>query len=293
MQSLPIIKNIKPSILVVDDEPLTRMLLSRRLGSDGYSVLTACNGEEAIHHLSVERFDLLLLDLDMPIMNGYEVLKWLHQHDNNGMRTIILSADDKRDAINTCLTLGAIDYLLKSASVVEIMHRVRRACDDIRLEQQLGSAQGNVQRTDIQILLVDDDAMSMGLILRHFKQDKINTYIASDGHVALKLLEHLPIDLVLLDYQMPGLNGLEVLEQIRQHRQYDDIGVIMVTAEQNPDLINRIFTAGADDYLAKPFHATELMHRAANVLLDKRLRQTHQRLSGHSNMARRLRSGQD
>ena len=280
------------TVLLVDDEPLNRELLSRRLQNEGYSVATACNGQEAIKRLAVEQFSLLLLDLNMPVMNGYEVLEWLQRHDTRMMRVIMLTAAGERDAVNTCLTLGADDYILKSAGMSELIHRVRRSCQDANIEAILAAAPKQTQWEDTHILIVDDNAISLELMLRHFKHDAVNSYSASDGDVALKLLEHLNVDLVLLDYQMPGLNGLQVLEQIRQRWHRDDIGVIMVTAESDPDLITHLYEAGADDYLAKPFHATELIHRAQNVLLDKRLRQKQRRLTEFDYLGKKIRSNE-
>ena len=280
------------TVLVVDDESLSRDLLTRRLKNEGLSIATACNGREAIERLSVERFGLLLLDLNMPVMNGFEVLEWLREYDTQGMRVIMLTAAGERDAVNTCLTLGADDYILKSAGMPELIHRVKRACQDAMLEVEIGAGIKNMQWDDAHILIIDDNAISLELMLRHFQHDAINSYSASDGNVALKLLEHLNVDLVLLDYQMPGLNGLQVLEQIRQRWHSDDIGVIMVTSESDPDLIAQLYEAGADDYLAKPFHATELIHRAQNVLLDKRLRQKQRRLTEFDYLGKKIRSNE-
>ena len=126
------------TILVVDDEPLNLELYTRRLSNAGYVVTTANDGQEAIHLLSIERYSVLLLDLNMPVMNGYDVLEWLQRQELPGMRVIMLTAAGERDAVNTCLTLGADDYVLKSAGMVELLHRVKRACQDAGIEARLG-----------------------------------------------------------------------------------------------------------------------------------------------------------
>ena len=188
------------SILIVDDEKLNLELLTRRLSIEGYSITTASNGEEAVKLLAIERFDLMLLDLNMPVMNGYEVLESLSSQGKQDMRIIMLTAAGERDAVNACLTLGAHDYVLKSAGLVELLHRVNRACRDSRLEARLGTQGEPRSWDDCHILVVDDNAMSLGLMMRRFQHDDISTHIANDGQTALKLLEQTRIDLVLLDY---------------------------------------------------------------------------------------------
>ena len=266
------------TVLIVDDDKFNRELLSRRLGNEGYIITTAENGEEAVKLLHVERFNLLLLDLNMPTMNGFDVLEWLQAHGKHGMRVIMLTASGERDTVNTCLTLGADDYILKSANLTEMIPRVRRACEVSTMEVKQGSQGMNESWDNAHILLVDDDKLNLELMRRHFRIDDIHTYVASDGHAALKIIEESRVDLVLLDYHMKGLNGMEVLRHIREKWHYDDIGVIMVTAEDAPDLIKQLYKTGADDYIAKPFHAAELVNRAHNVLINKRLKQKERRL---------------
>ena len=263
------------TVLIVDDDSFNRELLTRRLGHEGFTITTATNGEEAVKLLEVERFNLLLLDLNMPGMNGFDVLEWLQKRGKQG---IMLTASGERDTVNTCLTLGADDYILKSAALTEMIPRVNRACEVARMEAKQGSQGQNEAWDNAHILLVDDNQLNLELMQRYFRNDDIHISVATDGYAALKIQDESRIDLVLLDYHMEGMNGMEVLRRIREKKNCEDIGVIMVTAEDDPKLIKGLFEAGADDYIAKPFHATELVNRAHNVLVSKRLKQKERRL---------------
>jgi DNA-binding response OmpR family regulator len=278
------------SVLIVDDEELGRDLLARRLTNEGYSITVAINGEAAISLMAVERFDLVLLDINMPVMNGFEVLEWLRNRDKQSMRVIMLTADGDKDSVTTSLTLGADDYLLKSASIVELLYRVRRACQDAALEVQQGVTSACVQWQNCHVLVVDDEPLNQEIITRRLQRLNLTTHVVDDGHAALRVLEQQYIDLMLLDYLMPALNGLEVLNKVREHRQGDELGIIMISAENAPTLITQFYESGADDYIAKPFHAAELQARTQTVLLDLRLRQKARRLADLAGLGRHVRS---
>ena len=278
------------SVLIVDDEELGRNLLARRLANEGYSVSTAVNGEAAISMMAVERFDLVLLDINMPVMNGFEVLEWLRNRDKQSMRVIMLTADGDRDSVTASLTLRADDYLLKTAGIVEILHRVRRACQDAALEVQQGLIAAPADCHDCHILVVDDEPLNQEIILRRLQRLNFTTHVVDDGCAALQVLEQQHIDLMMLDYLMPKLDGLDVLNKVRQRWPIDELGIIMISAENEPALVTQFYEAGADDYIAKPFHAAELQVRTRTALLDLRLRQKARRLADLDELGGHIRS---
>ena len=101
-------------LLVVDDIEANRDVLSRRLKRQGYSVATADNGREALEKLRAETFDLVLLDIMMPEMDGYEVLRQLKADEAlRHLPVIMISAVDELDSVVRCIELGAEDYLPK------------------------------------------------------------------------------------------------------------------------------------------------------------------------------------
>ena len=277
------------SVLIVDDEKLNRDLMMHRLINAGFLVTTAENGSHAIELMEIERYDLLLLDLNMPVKNGFEVLEWLKNNAVKNMHVIMLTAAGERDSVNTCLTLGADDYVLKSAGRIELMQRIDRACRGSRLSNQNENLPAENDWNNASILLVDDNEMNLRLVVSRLENQQVQTKLASDGHAALELLESCDFDLILLDYHMPGINGHEVLQHIRQRKPAENIGIIMLTGEDDPDIIADLYDAGIDDYIAKPFHANELLQRSLNVLKDKRLIQQKQRLNAFQDLGESIR----
>ena len=124
-------------LLVVDDNKINRMLLSRSLESDGHIVETAENGREALEKFRTGVFDLMLLDIEMPVMNGFEVLEaCLNDVDLRQMPIIMTSAMEELDAVVKCVELGAEDYLTKPVNPILLRARVNASLEKKRLRDE-------------------------------------------------------------------------------------------------------------------------------------------------------------
>lgn len=124
-------------LLVVDDNKVNRMALSRSLELQGHLVETAENGREGLEKFRSGRFDLMLLDIEMPIMNGFEVLEaCLNDLDLRQVPIIMTSAVDELDAVVKCVELGAEDYLVKPINPVLLRARVNASLEKKRLRDE-------------------------------------------------------------------------------------------------------------------------------------------------------------
>ena len=113
------------SLLVVDDNEMNRDLLSRRLERQGYRVTVAVDGRQALEFLNREPFNLVLLDIMLPEMNGYQVLEHLKADDSlSHIPVIMTTALDEADGKQKCLDLGAHDYLTKPFNPVQLKARI-------------------------------------------------------------------------------------------------------------------------------------------------------------------------
>ncbi len=108
------------------------------------------------------------------------------------------------------------------------------------------------------IMVVDDEQTILSLLKQTLEPEGYEVVVAADGRSALALLEERKPDLVLLDIMMPGLNGFQTLERIRQR---SNIPVIMLTAKCEVTTVRDTLGLGADDYVRKPFHTRELLAR--------------------------------
>src|SRR5215211_2494251 len=124
-------------LLVVDDNKVNRILLSRGLESDGHKIEIAENGRQALEKLRANPFDLVLLDIEMPEMNGYEVLEvCLQDSELRDIPIIMTSSLDEINSVVKCIELGAEDYLNKPINPILLRARVNASLEKKRLRDQ-------------------------------------------------------------------------------------------------------------------------------------------------------------
>jgi len=128
---------VASTVLVVDDNPVNRKILNRQLQKQGHVVNLAKNGEEALEKMKAQQFDIVLLDILMPVMDGFEVLEQLR--DNNDLRNIpviVISSLDDIDSLVKCIELGADDYLPQPFNPVLLQARLDASLEKKRLRDQ-------------------------------------------------------------------------------------------------------------------------------------------------------------
>jgi adenylate cyclase len=124
-------------LLIVDDNKVNRILLARGLEGDGHKVETAENGKQALEKLRTDSFDLVLLDIEMPEMNGYQVLETcLQDSELRNIPIIMTSSLDEIDSVVKCVELGAEDYLNKPVNPILLRARVNASLEKKRLRDE-------------------------------------------------------------------------------------------------------------------------------------------------------------
>lgn len=255
------------SVLLVDDEEANRLLITRRLQHEGYLVTVAEDGQKALDLLRLERFDLVLLDMNMPGMDGLAVLDAIKSDDAlKDTGVVMLTAANSRESVVQCLSLGAADYLVKPISAVELRQRVRRCIEARakRFEPTVRVDGGVLPGT--RVLIVDDEVLNLKLLEHRLGQLGFKVLSATGGAEALKLLESELVSAVLLDVRMPGMDGFEVLQALRGTGPLRHLPVIMLSADAESTTVDRCYELGADDYLVKPYHTADLKVRLTLAL---------------------------
>ncbi len=129
----------------------------------------------------------------------------------------------------------------------------------------------HTEYTNASILVVDDMATNRGLVKAVLSTKKYTFHEAGSGEQALEMIDSLNPDVILLDVMMPGLNGIETCEKIRQKEEFSLVPIIMVTSLDSPDFISEAMSSGATDYIVKPFNAVELQARVKAAINTKHL----------------------
>jgi DNA-binding response OmpR family regulator len=289
---------MSPKILSVDDSKAVRMSLSRLFSRFSCELCEAVNGQQGLEVAARERPDLIILDYNMPVMNGVSMLQRLRE-DAELRRTpvIMLTTESSAENIATVARLGVRDYvtkpfneellLAKAARVVSLVARepsIRAGnANDLvstegqkrtkeRAEEASNSSAASLQRASV---LVVDDSRTMRLSMIRALNDLgfNNIQEAKNGRQALELVLKEPFDLMLLDMEMPEMNGMEVLLALKNNPELDGLPVIVISGADQIENAVRCIEAGAEDYLPKPFNPTLLRARATSSLEKRRLRE--------------------
>lgn len=239
-------------VLVVEDSPTVARELSRALGARGFAVDTAGSMAQAAELLRTGApfYFLAILDLGLPDAPDGEVVDLARLHR---VRSVVFTGRFDAEIRARLLRRGVIDFVVKSdraiTEVAELAARLRR-------------------NAGIKILVVDDSPS-----FRTYAKEALKLYMfkvldASSAITGLKLLERNPdVSLVLTDYAMPGMDGVELVRAIRTRREWDDMAVVGCSSQAEAATLAASFIKhGANDFLRKPFQREELFIRVMNIV---------------------------
>ncbi|MBI1421997.1 MAG: response regulator [Gammaproteobacteria bacterium] len=256
------------SILIVDDEPLNREIFSHALKKAGYLTQSVGGGVKALEHLKLERYDVVLLDINMPDINGVEILKRIKTDSGTqDIPVMMITAEHDNETVVKCISLGATDYIKKPVEPSLLRSRLWRCLK--KSKNVSGEEPGDTrdkQLSRARLLIVDDDEMHRAIVKHRLSSDNHIVLEAANGTESLTVLDNNRVDLILLDISMPEKDGFETLKEIKSHETWRNIPVVMCSADDNPATINKCLKSGADDYILKPFNAALLKARVQSCL---------------------------
>jgi len=274
-------------ILVVDDTPLNVKLLCAKLAKDYYVVSTAENGVEALEKVAKEKPDIILLDVMMPEMDGFETCRRLKSdHATAHIPVVMITAlSDVSDRVRG-LAAGADDFLGKPINDVALMARIRSLLrlkvimDEWRLREatamQLspepfeGNQTDPLNVRDSRVIIIDDDKEDANFIREALLP--ISAHVAQVGSLqeAENLLAEENYDLIYASLDMHEDDGLGLCARLRTNPATRHVPILLLA---NPDEIDRVakgLDLGANDYLVRPFDTHELFARTRTQLRHKR-----------------------
>jgi DNA-binding response OmpR family regulator len=267
-------------ILIIEDEKVLLDILQKKLKLQGYEVILAYNGEEGIEALKKEKPDLILLDLVMPKKDGFEVLKEINENPElSQIPVIIISNSGQPVEIDKALKMGVKDYLVKTEfNPEEVIAKAERILGKQNGGKQNGAApaaqieakpQDESQGTGQSILIVEDDKFLRELIVKKLKSENYNLDWALDGEEALKKVREKKPVLILLDLILPGIDGFEVLKQLKKgdDAALSKIPVIILSNLGQRDDVEKGLALGAAEFLVKAhFTPGEIVEKVKAVL---------------------------
>jgi len=257
----------KFKILIIEDEEVLIDVLEKKLTYEGYEISVAKDGEEGLKKIKEVKPDIVLLDIVMPKMNGYEVLEVLQKDTKLAqIPVIIISNSGQPVEIDRALRLGAKDYLVKAEfSPEEVLEKVVSCLKDKVSISHHKDLSSNPQPQ--KILIVEDDQFLRELCVKKLEKEGFKATAAVDGSEGLKKLAVEAPDLILLDIILPGIDGFDVLKNVKEDPKLKDIPVILLTNLGQKDDVEKGLKLGARDYLIKAhFTPKEIIDKVKSVL---------------------------
>ncbi len=245
-------------VLVVDDEPSDRAVVRETLAGLNVMVDEAGNGKEALEKLSGGRYDLVVMNLAMPVMNGYDAVEKTRKGEagaENAMVPIVAYTSSPYYAVHGKVKKSGMQGVItKTGLQSEFVRRLARIVRDFH-RHSLQDLQGK------SLLIADDSAFNRVALKTVLEKQKMLIDEAVDGADALEKLEHGSYDLVLMDIRMPRADGIEATRRIRQSpdSSLSSLPVIGLSADSDDGLIEEALHAGMNEYLVKPVDTNVLL----------------------------------
>jgi len=256
-------------VLIVDDNLTNRQLLNATLSRWGMRPTAVGSGGQALETLELARnaghpFSLVLLDGHMPEMDGFSVAKQIRANPELAGTTLMMltSGGSPGDGAR-CRELGISAYLTKPIRQAELLEVVTRALQQVSQKVATVVTRHTLRedRNRVRILLAEDNPVNQTLAVRLLEKRGYTVVVAGNGREAPKAIESGNFDLILMDVQMPELDGFETTALIRAKEKFTGarIPIIAMTAHALKGDRERCVAAGMDDYVSKPIRVQELL----------------------------------
>lgn len=256
-------------VLVVDDNANNRTILQHMLSYKDIASVSAENGMEALQLLMRgERFDVILMDYHMPILSGLETIgkiKELFQQQGESVPLVVLhTSSEEHEVISAFRQEDRSFCLLKPIKSNELYEMLRRVVQRNRAENQRKPANtisdDSFYDQQVAVLIADDNPVNMALNFRIMASlmPKATLIEVHNGAEAIAACKTQVFDLILMDVQMPEIDGVEATKQIRLLQEYSDVPIVGITAGNILGEKEKCLHAGMSDFLTKPIRQQDL-----------------------------------
>ena len=259
----------RKTIIYVDDINFSLITVKNRL-RDYYEVYPAqsvsimFNILEQFEKLKNTMPDVILLDLNMPEVDGFEAITMLKSNPLYAdIPVIFLSAQRDKESVVKGIRLGAAAHVGKPFTDSELIDTISYVLDPDARKWSVHEDDTDDGRPRI---LAVDDVPAMLRAINHALKDLYKVYMLSKPEEMRDFLKRNTVDLFLLDYNMPGLSGFDLIPVIREFREHDRTPIIFLTAEGTISNLAAAINLGASDFLVKPFQAKVLRDKIKKYL---------------------------
>ncbi|MFC1848917.1 two-component regulator propeller domain-containing protein [candidate division CSSED10-310 bacterium] len=258
-------------VLVVDDNATARLILEELVSSLQFEVTTVCSGEEALQAINLAPpeapYELVLMDWKMPGMDGITASKKIKEDTVSTHVPVIImvTAFGREEVMQKATKVGIDAFLIKpiKQSVLydtimqSLGQEVATGTPDKRL--QTTETKTDADLTGIHILLVEDNSINQQVAVEILQTAAVTVQVAENGQVACEKVNKSNFDAILMDIQMPVMDGYETTRLIRKNPKFKKLPIIAMTAHAMRGDREKCFEAGMNDYVTKPIESDQLL----------------------------------
>jgi len=276
-------------VLVVDDILPNVKLLEAKLASEYYDVLTATSGQEALDKVERDDPDIVLLDVMMPGMDGFEVCRTIKSNPQYAHIPVVMvtALTDAADRVRG-LEAGADDFLSKPLNDTALMARVRSlvrlkmTVDEWRVRENTAAQLGVVDKggtamnepvEQARILVVDDQEYDSQKFVDSLKVDDDIVDVVTTGVDAMDRVTNIDYDLMVISLNLMSEDGLRLCSHIRSSERSRSVPILMVAGDEDMSRIAHGLEIGAHDYILRPVDKNELLARVRTQIRRKRFQE--------------------
>ncbi len=250
------------NILIVDDDVPTLNLIKEAIEQAGYNAIAESHSSKVSKMIENMDLDLAIIDLDMPEINGYDLIKQIKSKPAFANLPIIIytGKENYKDDLKKIDGMFT-DLLEKSSSNIEDLSETINKMIN-RYDEPSTIEEIEQNEDSIKILLAEDYKHSQIIVTRLLKKNNFESIIVvENGAEALEQVQKQKFDLILMDMQMPVMNGFEATEKIRKLNEYKETPIIALTAFAMKGDREKCIDAGATDYIPKPIDSHEFIEK--------------------------------
>jgi len=250
------------NILIVDDDVPTLNLLKEAVQQAGLNPIAESHSSKVMGMIENIDLDLAIIDLDMPEIDGFDLIKLIKSKPNFTKLPIIIYTGQENYENDLKKIDGLFEeLLLKSSTNIEELQNVVGAMID-RYDEPSTPEEVKEKKDTVKILLVEDYKHSQIIVTRLLKKNKFESIVVvENGQEALDEVKEQKYDLILMDMQMPVMNGFEATQKIRQLDEYKNTPIVALTAFAMKGDREKCLEAGATDYIPKPIDSQEFIQK--------------------------------
>ena len=270
-------------VLIVDDNATNRKILHEMLAHWHMVPAASKSGTEALQYLQTAReagtpFPMIIVDRNMPDMDGFTVIEEIRRDPTlAGASIMMLTSGSKEGDYQRCRDLGVAAYLTKPVQQSALLNAIVTAMDYSSFNEPIPTLEEPVllNSRELHVLLAEDNSVNQKLAVRLLEKHNCKVTVANTGREVLSVLEKNNFDIVLMDLQMPEMDGLETTAIIREEEKLtgQHIPIVAVTAHAMKGDRDRCLASGMDGYIAKPIQRKELyaeIDRLTATVADRR-----------------------